>query len=80
MSSQETSAADRPWFYGVLREGGCYSIVAADATEARVRRALASYSSPTLVVTYDELPAIGIGETERRRWQPRAAATDSKGP
>ena len=65
---------EREWFFGLLREGGCYRIVAADATEGRVRRALTAQGSPTLIVRQEDLPALGVGEKEWRRWLPQAAA------
>jgi hypothetical protein len=63
---------DSPWFYGLVREGGCYRIAASGPTEARVRRALADVSVPTLVVMRDELSALGVPDSEVRRWLPDA--------
>jgi hypothetical protein len=62
---------DRPWFFGLMREAGGYRIVASGPTEGRVWRELAQYTVPTLVVTLEELPGVGIGEAQWRQWLPR---------
>jgi hypothetical protein len=72
--SPDASPHDRPWFFGLLREGGGYRIIAAGPSEGRVRRALLEQSAPTVVATWDELPALGIGEAEARRWLPQELA------
>lgn len=63
---------EESWYFGVVREGGCYRIVAAGPTEGRVRRAMLDQTMPTLVVTRDDLPALGVGESEWHRWLPEA--------
>ena len=62
------------WFFGLIREGGTYRIVAAGATEGRVRRELAKQSAPTLIVLHEDLASLGVGEREWRRWLPEASA------
>ena len=61
---------EHSWFFGLLREAGGYRVVAAGPSEGRVRRALATHTTPTLVVTREDLPALGVSETEWRRWLP----------
>lgn len=58
------------WFFGLIREGGGYRIVASGPTEARVNRELVRYTSPCMVVQRDDLPALGVPEREWRRWLP----------
>ena len=62
-----------PWFFGLVREGGCYRIAAAGPSEARVRRALAEVTVPTMIATPEELPALGVPDSETRRWLPQPA-------
>jgi hypothetical protein len=61
------------WYFGLLREAGSYRIVAAGASEGRVNRALAEQTNPTMVVTLDDLPSLGVSEREWRRWLPSEA-------
>jgi hypothetical protein len=58
------------WYFGLLREAGSYRIVAAGASEGRVNRALEAHSSPTMVVTLDDLPSVGLSERDWRPWLP----------
>ena len=67
------------WYFGLLREAGSYRIVAAGASEGRVNRALEGLSNPTMVVTLDDLPSVGVSEREWRRWLPAPAGTKAAG-
>ena len=58
------------WYFGLLREAGSYRIVAAGASEGQVNRALEAHSSPTMVVTLDDLPSLGLSERDWRPWLP----------
>ena len=73
-ATEPAHAQPGQWFFGLLRESGSYRIVAAGPTEARVRRAMADQTAPTLVATWDELSGLGIPDSERRRWLPDAPA------
>ena len=64
--------SEQPWFYGVLREGGGYRLVASGPTEGRVRRAMSAYTTPTMVVLREELSGLGISEKETGKWGPPA--------
>ena len=70
---------EQPWYFGLLRQSGSYQIVASGPTEARVRRALAAHDAPTLIVTREDLPALGLGEREWRRWLPQETLPQSRG-
>jgi len=78
--------AGRRWYFGLLREAGSYRIVASGASEGRVNRALEAHSSPTMVVTLDDLPSVGLSERDWRPWLPPeeapagAAGTDGEAP
>ena len=61
------------WYFALTREGGYYHIVAASTSQAKVLRALDSFSGPTAVATLDELAGVGIGEREIAQWLPSAA-------
>ena len=63
------------WYFGLLREAGSYRIVAAGGSEGRVNRALEGLSNPTMVVTLDDLPSVGVSEREWRRWLPAPEGT-----
>jgi hypothetical protein len=60
--------------FGLLREAGGYRIIAAGPTEGGVRRALEGQTNPTLIVTREDLPSVGISEREWRAWLPAPAA------
>ena len=75
MAKDEVGAvSDRPWFFGLMRDAGSYRIVAAGEREAQVRREMAHIEVPTMVVTAEDLPDLGIGDAERQRWLPEAVA------
>ncbi|MDE2993046.1 MAG: hypothetical protein OXU67_04105 [Chloroflexota bacterium] len=60
------------WYFALTREGGYYQIVAASTSQAKVLRALRSFSGPTAVATLDELAGVGITEREIAQWLPAA--------
>ena len=41
----------KTWYFALTREGGYYHIVAASTSQAKVLRALRSFSGPTAVAT-----------------------------